>query len=430
MIKRLSAVALLLACSAANAQFVAGQVLTAAQLNSALAAKTNNNLAAITGGTITGLSAPLPVASGGTGATNGPAALTGLGAGTMAMQNASSVAITGGTVTGLSSPLPIASGGTGATSATGTGNTVLANSPNLSGVTVTGSFTATGLVTQADLVTQAANTVLANVTASTASPTAFAMPSCSTSTSALNWTSGTGFTCGGSGLAPLASPTFTGTVTAPTFSGAFTGGAGSFSTLSASSTVSGAGFTSLLSPYAPLASPTFTGTVTTAALAATGTITPSQTAGIVGTTTNNSANAGSVGEFICAQVTNGGSPTGCATNSSTPVSLTSATPANVTSISLTAGDWDVFGIVTFLPGSTTANNYAAAWINTTSATFNGNQTALLMIPNGNISTFAGIPVATLRLSLASTTTVFLSAQASFTTSTETAVGFIGARRRR
>lgn len=41
----------------------------------------------------------------------------------------------------------------------------------------------------------AANTVLANATGSSASPTAFAMPSCSTSSSALNWTSGTGATC-------------------------------------------------------------------------------------------------------------------------------------------------------------------------------------------------------------------------------------------
>jgi len=44
--------------------------------------------------------------------------------------------------------------------------------------------------------------------------------------------------------------------------GATTPSTGVFTTLSASSTVSGAGFTSLLSPYAPLANPTFTGTVT------------------------------------------------------------------------------------------------------------------------------------------------------------------------
>jgi hypothetical protein len=41
----------------------------------------------------------------------------------------------------------------------------------------------------------AANTVLANATASSASPTAFSMPSCSSSTSVLQWASGTGFQC-------------------------------------------------------------------------------------------------------------------------------------------------------------------------------------------------------------------------------------------
>lgn len=61
-----------------------------------------------------------------------------------------------------------------------------------------------------------ANTVLANATAGSASPTAFAMPSCVQSgNAALNWASGTGFTCG-TGYAPLASPTFTGTPVAPT----------------------------------------------------------------------------------------------------------------------------------------------------------------------------------------------------------------------
>jgi len=41
----------------------------------------------------------------------------------------------------------------------------------------------------------AANTVLANATGSSASPTALAVPSCSASGYALNWTSGTGFGC-------------------------------------------------------------------------------------------------------------------------------------------------------------------------------------------------------------------------------------------
>lgn len=61
---------------------------------------------------------------------------------------------------------------------------------------VTGSLTATGLVTTTDLATQLANTVLGNGGATTASPTALPMPSCSTLGTVLQWTSGQGFTCG------------------------------------------------------------------------------------------------------------------------------------------------------------------------------------------------------------------------------------------
>lgn len=76
-------------------------------------------------------------------------------------------------------------------------NSVIAGS----GVTVSG---ATGNVTISvaansialnQIAQQAANTVLSNPTGSTANVQAFSMPSCSTSTSALQWTSGTGFTC-------------------------------------------------------------------------------------------------------------------------------------------------------------------------------------------------------------------------------------------
>lgn len=55
----------------------------------------------------------------------------------------------------------------------------------------------------------AANTVLANATGSSASPTAFVMPSCSTSSSALNYTSGTGIGCNASiNAATLGGATF------------------------------------------------------------------------------------------------------------------------------------------------------------------------------------------------------------------------------
>ncbi|WP_258167477.1 hypothetical protein [Burkholderia multivorans] len=68
-------------------------------------------------------------------------------------------------------------------------------SPTFSSLTLLSGFTATGLVTTADLAVQPANTVISNATGSSASPTAFAMPSCSGASNVLQWTNGTGFTC-------------------------------------------------------------------------------------------------------------------------------------------------------------------------------------------------------------------------------------------
>ncbi|MET3232301.1 UNVERIFIED_ORG: hypothetical protein ABIC54_004506 [Burkholderia sp. 1263] len=118
----------------------------------------------------------------------------------------------------LQNPLTPENGGTGASTSTGTGSVVLSSSPALTTPTIasptfTGSFTATGLVTISALAAQAANSVIANATGSNASPTAFAMPSCSTSTSALQWTSGTGFTCY-TNSASLTGATFTGAISA------------------------------------------------------------------------------------------------------------------------------------------------------------------------------------------------------------------------
>ena len=67
----------------------------------------------ITGGTISGLSAPVPVASGGTGSANAAGARLNLGLGTISTQSSSGVAITGGSISGIT-PLAVADGGTGA----------------------------------------------------------------------------------------------------------------------------------------------------------------------------------------------------------------------------------------------------------------------------------------------------------------------------
>lgn len=244
----------------------------------------------------------------------------------------------------------------------------------------TGSSSAPGWATVplSGLSAIAANTVLANATASSAAPAAFAMPSCTPNTGALGWTTSTGFICN----ATLNATTLLGFNWAvPGAIGSTTPSTGAFTTISATST-----------------------------------ITPSQTAGIVGTTTNNNANAGSVGELL--------------TNQTASTSLTSGTSANATSVSLTAGDWDVVGTVTFSPAGSTVVTYVVGGISTTSATLpGGNGGASFQIPG---SSTAGITVINstgpVRISVASTTTVYLVANSIFATSTMTASGFIRARR--
>jgi len=155
----------------------------------------------------------------------------------------------------------------------------------------------------------------------------------------------------------------------------------------------------------------------------TGALTPSTTAGIVGTTIGDNANAGSVGEYIASIVTG-----------SSPVSLPSnASFAVVTSINLTAGDWDVSGIVDqqVQSGTITTESYASASTSTTSANIGTDpgtfvQYAGVSNPN-NATTILSLPP--YRYNLTSTTTIYLNARCSYTgTATVAAYGIIRARR--
>ena len=107
-------------------------------ISTAIATKTDNSAAAITGGSISGIT-DLAVADGGTGASTATAALNNLlpsqsGNSSKYLQtdgtNATwdAISINTGDITGT---LPVANGGTGVTSSTGTGNVVLSNSPTL-----------------------------------------------------------------------------------------------------------------------------------------------------------------------------------------------------------------------------------------------------------------------------------------------------------
>ncbi|SAJ89312.1 pectate lyase superfamily protein [Burkholderia multivorans] len=248
-------------------------------------------------------------------------------------------------------------------------------SPTFQNLTVLGTFTSSGNVGLGSLASQAANTVVANITASSASPTAVAMPTCNTSASALNYTPITGFTCNAAiNAAALGGATFA----APGPIGSTTASTGRFTTLTATST-----------------------------------ITPSSTSGIVGTTTNDNANAGSIGEYVTANATS--------------ISIPTATATNITSISLTAGDWDVTGEINFTNSAVSANAYIA-WTSTTSATNPGSYLATAFTQSGNTWQNWTIPTPVARYSLSATTTIYLSGQCNFNTGTTTANGMIRARR--
>jgi hypothetical protein len=144
-------------------------------------------------------------------------------------------------------------------------------------------------------------------------------------------------------------------------------------------------------------------------------LTPTITApNIVGTISGGNAAAGSVGEYLTA------------TTSGT--SLTSAAAANCTSVSLTAGDWDVRGVVKFTPAGTTNPAGVIAGISTTSATVGTDDTTQGF--NLTFATGTPIRIATpvVRINVSSTTTVYLVGLGIFTVSTETCDGYIRARR--
>jgi hypothetical protein len=135
----------------ATTEFVTNAV-TPGQLVGTMAIQ-NANAVNITGGTVNNI-VPIAIADGGTGANSAPQARTNLGlqsgattiVGTIATQNAETVAITGGTISGLSAPLPIESGGTGGNTAAnarlslglGTSSTQNANNVNITGGAISG----------------------------------------------------------------------------------------------------------------------------------------------------------------------------------------------------------------------------------------------------------------------------------------------------
>jgi hypothetical protein len=107
--------------------------------------------------------------------------------------------------------------------------------------------------------------------------------------------------------------------------------------------------------------------------------------------------------------------------------MTSGAAANITSISLTAGDWDVFGNFA-IQGFTTTSSFGAGFTST-SATFptSPNKGGVMFLAGDQAGTTWGIPGR--RFSLSATTTIYLVGKVTFT-GTGSGYGYIGARRAR
>jgi hypothetical protein len=139
-----------------------------------------------------------------------------------------------------------------------------------------------------------------------------------------------------------------------------------------------------------------------------------------GTNTNDSAAAGFVGEYTSA------------TAALDSVSLTTATPVNITSLSLAAGDWDVSGIVYFLATGTTTVSAIQCGLGTTTGAINASPGFRaghsFDAETLGATTYTSCAIPAVRFLLAATTTVFLVARGDFATSTLSAGGFMQARR--
>ena len=140
------------------------------------------------------------------------------------------------------------------------------------------------------------------------------------------------------------------------------------------------------------------------------------------TTTNDNASAGQIGEMLESTVLAGSA-----------VSLVSATAKTVTSITLTPGDWDVWGNVwLILNVATTITNVQAAIHTTTDAIPTAPNAGAAASIAATLTTGGtqGLSAGARRISVAVNTPVYLVAQAAFAINTCAAYGYLGARRAR
>jgi hypothetical protein len=137
----------------------------------------------------------------------------------------------------------------------------------------------------------------------------------------------------------------------------------------------------------------------------------------VGTTAAGNAAAGQVGEVITSAISSGSG-----------VTIAANATADVTSISLSAGDWFVYGNIVATAFGTTPVGLAG-WINTTSATPpDASLLGEIRLSTGVLNVNCGIVCPSQRINISSPTTVYLSASPLATSGNATICGNITARR--
>jgi hypothetical protein len=149
-----------------------------------------------------------------------------------------------------------------------------------------------------------------------------------------------------------------------------------------------------------------------------------KTSAIPGTGTNDAATAGNIGQEVVAIV------------STYTNFTTTATYQNITSITLTAGDWDISAFFTYSSNSATitAASNAIFVISTTTASAAGATEGrnIAYVPQAALlgTSLFSETIAPYRVSIASTTTYYLNTQATFTLGNPQYVGGLRARRLR
>lgn len=141
---------------------------------------------------------------------------------------------------------------------------------------------------------------------------------------------------------------------------------------------------------------------------------------IKGTATNDSATAGYVGEYVSSEIS---------TSTSYP---SSSVRGDLTSISLTAGDWDVTGTVMMIRNGATVTENEMALSTTsgdsTATTTFGINRVVQVSPTTTASEVVSNSIPCYRYSLSATTTIYLKYEAIFSVATPQARGRISARR--